>query len=354
MNAENSVPKKPAPESTARAQKVPKHVFVLIVVAMVMTSFASILIRLAGKDIVLFWPQRQPADASVIAFWRLLFATLGMFLGAVVTGKLGKFKQVDRKKDLPLLALSGLMLAIHFISWNQSLQMTTIASSVTIIYLMPLFALLFSVFFLKERAGWLQIIAIILSVGGAIIVGLADLVFQATPGGLSVLFGDLLALLGAVSGAAYFVIGRKKREKIDIFSYTTIVYGICTVFILMYLLANNALALLPSGPFETVAIFHLNWQHFLFFLLLAVGPSCLGHTLYNYALGYVKAPVITVTALGEMFGSTLLAYAIFHETPTHWSAFLGMFLVALGIIITVLTENRALKRLSLSETEKML
>jgi len=320
---------------------------------MVMTSFASILIRLAGKDITLFWPERQPADASVIAFWRLFFATLGMFVGAVVTGNLGKFKQVDRKKDLPLLTLSGLMLAVHFISWNQSLQMTTIASSVTIIYLMPLFALLFSVLFLKERTNWLQILAIILSVGGAVVVGLADLVFQDTPGSRSVLFGDLLALLGGVSGAAYFVIGRKKREKLDIFSYATIVYGLCTIFIFIYLLGNNALALVSTGNIKAVTIFQLNWQHFLFFFLLAFGPSCLGHSLYNYALEYVKAPVITVTALGEMFGSTLLAYAIFHETPTHWSAFLGMILVALGIIVTVLTENRTLKLAAIAETEKM-
>ncbi|MHA1461727.1 MAG: hypothetical protein ACTSQ0_01425, partial [Candidatus Heimdallarchaeota archaeon] len=60
---------------------IPKHVYFLIALAMVMTSFASILIRYAGIDIVRIDVNLVPADASVIAFWRLLFATIGMFLG---------------------------------------------------------------------------------------------------------------------------------------------------------------------------------------------------------------------------------------------------------------------------------
>jgi drug/metabolite transporter (DMT)-like permease len=326
-----------------RKKIIPKHVFFLIALAMIMTSFASILIRLAGKDVTTFWPTREPADASVIAFWRLLFATGGMFLGALITGNLPKFKLVNFKRDMPLLTLSGFMLAVHFISWNQSLQMTTVASSVTIAYLMPMFALIFSAIFLKDRVNWKQILVIILTILGAIIVGLGDLLSQGIGNGLDALFGDLLALLGGISAAAYFVIGRKKREKLDIFSYATIVYGMCTIFIFIYLMVFNGFTLLPSVSRESIIILKLNWQHYLFFFLLALGPSCLGHSLYNYSLEYVKAPVITVTALGEMFGATLLAFAIFNEKPTHWSAYIGIFLVALGIVATVILENRALK-----------
>ncbi|NHJ46350.1 MAG: DMT family transporter [Asgard group archaeon] len=337
-------PKSPTTDDLVRPKIIPKHVYFLIALALLMTSFASILIRLAGKDVTTFWPTREPADASVIAFWRLLFATGGMFLGAVVTGNLKQFKKVDVKKDLPLLTLSGFMLAVHFVSWNHSLQLTTVASSVTIAYLMPLFTLIFSVIFLKDKANWIQVLAIVFSISGAIVVGVADFLFPQSTEGLQPIFGDILALVGGISAAAYFVIGRKKRERLDIFSYTTIVYGMCTVFIFIYLMGYNGISLIPAVSFESITILKLNWQHYLFFLLLAIGPSCLGHTLYNYSLGYVRAPVITVTALGEMFGSTLLAFAIFNETPTHWSAYIGMFLVALGIVATVIIENRTLKQ----------
>lgn len=311
-------------------KRIPRQVYILIVIAMIVTSFASILIRYAGRDAVVFG--LEPADASVIAFWRLLFATIFMFIGAVFTRNLKEFKKVEFKKDIPLLTLSGLMLAIHFATWNLSLQLTSVASSMTIMYLMPIFTLILSVIFLKEKFSWEQLGVIILSVSGAVIVGISDLITQE---GFGNLYGDLFALAGGISVAVYFIIGRKKREKMDIFSYATIVYGICAIFLLIFILAypvtrNN----IVSG---------LGWQQYLFFILLAIGPSCMGHTFYNYSLKFVRAPVITVTALGEMFGSTLLAIAFFGEMP-HWSAFIGMLLVAAGIVLTVVLEMKALKK----------
>ncbi|MEA2071775.1 MAG: DMT family transporter [Asgard group archaeon] len=306
--------------------EIPLHVYFLIILAMIMTSFASILIRYAGKDAITIG--LEPASASIIAFWRLFFATIGMFFGALVTRNLQEFKKVNPRGDLPLLTLSGLALAIHFVTWNLSLEKTNVASSITIVYLMPLFAIGFSFLFLKEKISWIQFGVILLTISGAIIVGVSDLQSQ----GSGSLIGDLFALAGAISGAGYFVIGRKKREKLDIFSYTTIVYGICTIFLLIYNLS------LRNNFFQNLA-----WQHFLFFFLLALGPSCLGHTLYNYSLEYIRAPVITVTALGEMFGATLLAFLLFNELPP-WLAFVGMGLVAGGILATVYLENRALRK----------
>jgi len=331
-------------ENTHEVMKkaIPKHIYFLLAVAMIMTSFASILIRYAGIDAVRVGT--IPADASVIAFWRLLFATIGMFFGAVVTRKLGEFKKVSVKGDLPLLALSGLLLGIHFATWNESLQRTSVASSITILYLMPLFALLLSVIFLKEKASWYQALAIVLTVSGAIVVGIFDLITQ----GLGTLGGDLLAVAGAISVAGYFVIGRKKREKLDIFSYTTIVYGFCTIFLFLYILIFNSAS--HNFDYFIDITFNLQWQHFLFFLLLAIGPSCLGHTLYNYCLAYVRAPVITVTALGEMFGATILAMILFQEYPT-WTA-LGMILVAAGIVVTVILENKELKERIIAEQKE--
>jgi drug/metabolite transporter (DMT)-like permease len=311
---------------------IPRHVYILIAVAMVMTSFASILIRYAGEGITLIDPTLTPADATVIAFWRLLFATIGMFIVTLVSRNLKQFKKVKVKRDLPLLALSGLMLAIHFATWNLSLQITNIASSMTIVYLMPFFALILSFIFLKEKVSWAQFGAIIIAMVGAIVVGLSPLLISDDTGSIR---GDLIALVGGISAAAYFVIGRKMRERLDIFSYATIVYGICTVCLLMFILAY------PQARHKIID--DLRWWHFLFFGLLALGPSCLGHTLYNYSLGFVKAPVITVTALGEMFGATILAYAFFRERPS-WLVFIGMAFVATGIIITVIFENKAMKK----------
>jgi drug/metabolite transporter (DMT)-like permease len=41
----------------------------------------------------------------------------------------------------------------------------------------------------------------------------------------------------------------------------------------------------------------------------------LGHTVFHWALRYVKAAVVSVSILGEPVGATILAYFIFQEIP---------------------------------------
>ena len=77
-----------------KKQKVPRHVFFLIVIAIIMTSFASIMIRFTGAEEDAAQLGMIAAEASVIAFWRLFFATIGMFLGAVFTRNLKEFKKI--------------------------------------------------------------------------------------------------------------------------------------------------------------------------------------------------------------------------------------------------------------------
>ncbi|MBD3188993.1 MAG: EamA family transporter [Candidatus Heimdallarchaeota archaeon] len=303
---------------------IPTHVYLLIVLAIIMTSFASILIRFSGEGAARFGI--PSANASVIAFWRLLFATFGMFVGTLVSGNLAEFKKIQAKRDLPLLAASGLALAAHFITWNISLEKTDVASSIVIVYMMPVFSLLLSVIFLKESISWVQGGAMLLSMVGVVLVGVSD-----WGKGEASLIGDLFALAGGFSGAIYFVIGRKTREKLDIFSYATTVYGFCTIFLLLF-----------NIIFKYQIIQNLTWLHFIFFALLAIGPSCLGHTLYNYSLGYLKTPVVTLSALGEIFGASILAFAFFGEIPK-WLALIGMILVAIGIVLTVILENKSMK-----------
>lgn len=305
-------------------QGIPTHVYLLIALAIVMTSFASILIRFSGEGADRFG--MPSATASVIAFWRLLFATVGMFIGTLISKNLKEFKKIQTKRDLPLLAASGLALAAHFITWNISLEKTDVASSIVIVYMMPIFSLLLSVIFLKESITWAQGGAMLLSMVGVVLVGFSD-----WGKGETSLVGDLFALAGGFSGAIYFVIGRKTREKLDIFSYATTVYGFCTLFLLLF-----------NVVFKYQLVQGLRWLHFLFFALLAIGPSCLGHTLYNYSLGYLKTPVVTLSALGEIFGASVLAFAFFGEVPK-WLALIGMILVAIGIVFTVILENKSMK-----------
>jgi drug/metabolite transporter (DMT)-like permease len=59
-----------------------------------------------------------------------------------------------------------------------------------------------------------------------------------------------------------------------------------------------------------------------------------GHTVYNWALKYVSAPIVSISLLGEPVGASLLAYFILKELPNRMVIF-GGIVTLLGILISV-------------------
>jgi drug/metabolite transporter (DMT)-like permease len=78
-------------------------------------------------------------------------------------------------------------------------------------------------------------------------------------------------------------------------------------------------------------------QTYLWLILLALVPQLLGHTTFNWALGYLSAAFVAITLLGEPIGSTLLAYLILQEKPTLLKAMGGILILA-GIYIASKSE----------------
>lgn len=267
---------------------------IALIVAVTAVSFSSILIRLSE------------APSLVIASYRLGLASLFMITAACIKNELPQLQKMT-KKDGVALILSGFFLYIHFATWITSLFYTTVATSVIIVDSSPLFVAVLSYVFLKETLTLKAIAGIVLSVFGAIMIGLSNPVEEN-------ITGILLALLGAVGLAVYLVIGRDLRKKLDTFSYVSGAYSVSFVFLLVTTLAFHQ----PLLGYSTK-------QYFIFFLLALV-PSCLGHTLYNYCLKYLKAAVVSVAILGEPVGASLLAILFFREVPT-------LLIVAGGILV---------------------
>ena len=283
----------------------------VLIVAVLATSYAGPIVRFAA------------APALAIAFWRLA-------LVLPVTGALawregagsreqgavpsGASAGTDPRSPLPLMALSGLLLALHFWSWIASLRFTTVASSVVLVSLKPVFAWGIAAAWLREHPTRAEAWGIALAVIGASLIGLGDAL---SPGALG---GDGLALLGAVTGAGYYVIGRRVRQTVGIWRYATAVYAVAAA-------ALALLALARSMPL--VGFVGRDWT---VFGAMAAGPMLIGHTGMNYALRHFRATTVNVAALGEPVGATLLAWIIpaIHEVPRPL-ALGGGVLVLVGI-----------------------
>jgi len=81
-------------------------------------------------------------------------------------------------------------------------------------------------------------------------------------------------------------------------------------------------------------------ETWLIFLLLALVPTIVGHSLYNWLLKFVPAHKVATTILGEPIGASILAIIIFNEIPGWWTI-IGGVLILSGIFI-VLKKRKAL------------
>ncbi len=263
------------------------------------------------------------ADPLAIAAWRLLFS-LVIVAAFLIPGRgWREWRRLDARA-MGLALGAGVMLALHFWSWNASLGMTTVAASVVLVNTQPVIAALISALWLEEAPDGRQWIGIVLAMVGAGMVAWRDAgdVAHAVVG--RALLGDLLALGGGVAGALYYLVGRRLRQTLDLWPYVALVYGACLATLLV-IAGVMRVPLAPQPPRE-LAIF----------AALAVGPMLLGHTGLNWALKYLPAYLVNVTALGEPVGATVLAALLpgIREIPPPLTIAGGVLVLA-GILLAL-------------------
>lgn len=255
------------------------------------------------------------APALAIAVWRLLFAL-------AVIGVLGALTGGTRPRGREWLAaiVAGVFLAAHFWSWIASVELTSVSSSVALVSMQPVFVAMLSATFLGERPTATQWAGILIAVAGAFVIAWGDF-----GRGRNALLGDALALSGAVLVSVYYVIGRRLRQRLDLWTYTGIVYGVAALVLLAAALASGVELLHHPGP---------EWA---IFAALAALPTLLGHTGANYALAHFRAYRVNLALLGEPIIASLLAWGLpaIREAPPAQTA-VGGLLIVTGIALGVM------------------
>jgi drug/metabolite transporter (DMT)-like permease len=275
-----------------------------VALAVLFFSSSAVLVRLAA-----------PLSPYEIAAGRLLVAAAAVLGLSVLTERRGKEWARLTRRDLPLFALFGLVAALHFLLYIASLQFTSIAHSLAIIYTSPIFVTLLSAWFLREpivRRKWGGILIAV--VGVAILAGFEP---RLTP---RILLGDAMALGSAIAYGFYSVVGRSQRGRFPLFLYAGMVYLMAALWTLPIALAHL------SSAYGSRQVFAL--------LGLGIGPLALGHTLYNAALRKAHATSVNLIATQEVTGGILLGFLLLGETPS-LNALIGAMITLLGIALVV-------------------
>ncbi|WP_026370254.1 DMT family transporter [Kallotenue papyrolyticum] len=288
--------------------------YLVLLGGVLVASTAAIMIRQA---------QQLGVDSLTIAAGRLTFAAL--VLTPIAWSRAGDELRRMSRRDWSWALASGGFLALHFATWISSLAFTSVASSTALVATNPIFVALGSWLLFRERQAAGVWLGVLLTVGGSILIGFSD---SSGGSGANPLLGDVLALLGALGGSAYFLVGRSLRRHLTTLPYIWAVYSTAAVVLLVWMtLAGGSLWGLPPLAY-------------LLLLGLALGPQLLGHTAFNWSIRYVSATVVTVAILGEPIGSTILAFWLLDQPVRPLQVIGGLILLG-GIAAATLAEHRA-------------
>ena len=282
-------------------------------------STASIFIRFAQSE----------APSIVIAAIRL--STASILISPIAYFQYRKHLFDITKKELLFLLLSGLFLSVHFATWITSLETTSIASSVVLVTTTPLWVALFSPIFLKEKNNSTIWIGLILALLGSSLVAFShqcsfsfeNLITCNTVGftfDKTSLLGNSLALIGAWMAAGYMMVGRKVRSTLPVLKYIFFVYAFSAIFLLIMVFISGQTLIGYSG------------RTYLWMILLGLIPQLLGHSIFNWALGYLPAAFVSIALIGEPIGTILLALLFLQEIPNRLEILGGLFILG-GIFL---------------------
>jgi len=285
----------------------PRLVTPALLVAVVAISFAAIFFRLAA-----------PTHPLVAAGLRLAVAAAILSPWTVRTLHCRRLPA----KTIRLAVLAGLLYGVHFGAWVASLNLTTIAASVTLVTTNPLILAAIGTLTGRDRPHRRLWFALVLAVIGLLLIGGADWRL-----GSRALLGDALALLGALAMSGYLLVGRSLGERLDVWSFS----GIAT--------AVGAIVLLGSAGTLGIAPLATSWRAFGFLVLAAILPQLIGHTLLTWTLRHAQPSVVAMAVVGEPVGATFLGWLLLGESVTGFIA-TGCFLTLAAVLAAIVQIKR--------------
>lgn len=283
--------------------------------------YAALVIGVISVSASAIFVKLCTSSSGVIAFYRLFFSVIFM-LPVFLSKKYIHEIRLITKKDWMFSLVAGVLLAFHFILWFESLNYTSVASSTVLVTLQPIFAFIGTYFFFKEKLSLKAILSGMIAVIGSVVISWGDFRISGTA-----LFGDILAIIACAFVTGYLLFGQTVRKRLSLITYTFVVYFMSALTLLIYVILSRQ-PILPNKKTD--------W---IYFILLALLPNLLGHTLFNWSLKWLSTSTISMAILFEPVGATILAYIILKE-QTVWFQIVGGLIVISGISLFILDERK--------------
>ncbi len=235
----------------------------------------------------------------------------------------GRGKLRVRRRDLPLLLLFGLALAIVTYAYFVAINLLPVAVAVMIQYTGPTLIALYTALALRRMPPGRIWAALGLTLAGvALLSGLGSLLTGATTAGITAL-GLLVSFGSAVAMAFYMLVGERLGKRMP--AQTSVVYGFASASVIWLLIQ-------PPWRFQAAALAPDALP-----LVLAVGivGTLIPFGLFLAAVNRLDATRAAILATLEPVTAALLSWVWLGEHLDAWQL-LGGLLVLVGVTIVQL------------------
>lgn len=270
----------------------------------------AILILSQSGNIIRF----AQADASAIGFWRLVIAVAILIPWTLAKKQMPQLTRASRQTKIRVW-LCGFVLFFHFYTWFLSVQKTTIANSMILFSMNPLFTAIGAWIFFHEKMQKRHLVSLGLCFAGIFWMMKDSLRFNPEH-----FVGDLLGFLCAIGFSAYILLSKGLRGKLDNAPFALGTYFTCGVFFVIVMFQQK----IPFTGYSQ--------QTWAAFLALAIGSTLLGHALFTHCLKYLNVNMMSCSTLVEPIFSALAASYLFGEAIRP-AAIVGFVLVTFGILV---------------------
>jgi drug/metabolite transporter (DMT)-like permease len=225
------------------------------------------------------------------------------------------------KKALPSIILVAIFQPVlYFLFETYGLAKTTSAEAGLMIALIPIFVTILSSFILKEKPKALQVVFIIISVGGVLLIQIfkSGLNFESS----SIGFG--LLLMAVISAALFNIASRNASKEHK-------PYEITYIMMLMGALSFNSIYIIELISKDSLAMYFANLgnlQVLLPILYLGIVASIIGFFLVNFSLGVLPAHVSSIYANISTIVAVIAGALFMHETIYYYHIIGGVMIIA--------------------------
>jgi drug/metabolite transporter (DMT)-like permease len=222
-----------------------------------------------------------------------------------------------QKRDIPKFLVLGLLAtALQRITYFYAINLTTVTMAAVLFYTYPIFVTIYASLFLKEKATFSIILAMILTFSGATLV---IKVYHASWLDFNLL-GVVSGMLSSIFFVFYFFIVKELRNRYT--NWTLILYGD----------AIGALALTPIIFSSLSEIVNYPQQLWLIIAAIAWFPSLLAYLLYSKALKHVKSSKGSILSVIEPLSAAIFSVVILKEILEPLQI-VGVALALTGVIL---------------------